>query len=50
MIDYENNRFLKDGEPIQIVAGGIHYFRTLPQQWEDRLITMKAAGLNAIQT
>ncbi|XP_070391144.1 beta-galactosidase-like [Dermacentor albipictus] len=50
VIDYENNRFLKDGEPIQIVAGGIHYFRTLPQQWEDRLITMKAAGLNAIQT
>ncbi|XP_037572139.2 beta-galactosidase-like [Dermacentor silvarum] len=50
VIDYENNRFLKDGQPIQIVAGGIHYFRTLPQQWDDRLTTMKAAGLNAIQT
>ncbi|KAH6935438.1 hypothetical protein HPB50_005816 [Hyalomma asiaticum] len=50
VIDYENDRFLKDGEPIQIVAGGIHYFRTLPQLWENRLTTMKAAGINAIQT
>lgn len=50
VIDYENDRFLKDGEPIQIVAGAIHYFRTLPQLWDNRLTTMKAAGLNAIQT
>ncbi|KAL1434760.1 hypothetical protein MTO96_001658 [Rhipicephalus appendiculatus] len=50
VIDYENNRYLKDGEPIQIVSGSIHSFRSLPQQWDDRLSTMKAAGLNAIQT
>ncbi|KAL1473714.1 hypothetical protein MTO96_021827 [Rhipicephalus appendiculatus] len=50
VIDYENDRFLRDGEPIQIVAGAMHYFRTLPQLWDDRLTTMKAAGLNAIQT
>lgn len=50
VIDYENNRYLKDGEPIQIVSGSIHYFRSLPDQWDDRLATMKAAGLNAIQT
>ncbi|KAH9374053.1 hypothetical protein HPB48_005322 [Haemaphysalis longicornis] len=50
VIDYENNRYLKDGEPIQIVSGSIHYFRSLPDQWDDRLATMRAAGLNAIQT
>ncbi|XP_077559783.1 beta-galactosidase-like [Haemaphysalis longicornis] len=50
VIDYENNRYLKDGEPIQIVSGSIHYFRSLPDQWDDRLATMRVAGLNAIQT
>ncbi|KAH7968099.1 hypothetical protein HPB52_005584 [Rhipicephalus sanguineus] len=50
VIDYENDRFLKDGEPIQVVAGAIHYFRTLPQLWDNRLTTIKTAGLNAIQT
>ncbi|CAN8012598.1 unnamed protein product [Ixodes pacificus] len=28
----------------------MHYFRTLPEQWEDRLTTMKTAGLNTLQT
>ncbi|KAM7291243.1 putative beta-galactosidase precursor, partial [Ixodes scapularis] len=49
-IDYENNCFLKDGEPFQIISGSMHYFRTLPEQWEDRLTTMKTAGLNTLQT
>ncbi|CAN8032697.1 unnamed protein product, partial [Ixodes persulcatus] len=49
-IDYENNCFLKDGEPLQIISGSMHYFRTLPEQWEERLTTMKTAGLNTLQT
>ncbi|XP_040359337.1 beta-galactosidase [Ixodes scapularis] len=49
-IDYENNCFLKDGEPFQIISGSMHYFRTLPEQWEDRLTTMKTVGLNTLQT
>ncbi|KAL1438027.1 hypothetical protein MTO96_048482 [Rhipicephalus appendiculatus] len=27
VVDYENDRFLKDGEPFQYVSGSIHYFR-----------------------
>ncbi|XP_042145877.1 beta-galactosidase [Ixodes scapularis] len=50
VIDYENNRFLKDGEPFQIISGSMHYYRTLPEQWEERLATMKTAGLNTVQT
>ncbi|KAH6936480.1 hypothetical protein HPB50_018001 [Hyalomma asiaticum] len=50
VIDYENNRYLKDGKPVQIVSGSIHSFRSLPEQWDDRLATVRAAGLNAIQT
>ncbi len=30
-----------DEAPFQIHSGAIHYFRTLPQQWEDRLQKMK---------
>ncbi|EIE21207.1 hypothetical protein COCSUDRAFT_57118 [Coccomyxa subellipsoidea C-169] len=46
----EGNRLLKDGEPVQIISGGIHYFRVHPYQWEDRLLRMKAMGLNTVET
>lgn len=49
-IDYENNRFLRDGQPFQYISAGIHYFRVPHEYWEDRLAKIKAAGLNAIQT
>ncbi|KAH9373624.1 hypothetical protein HPB48_014779 [Haemaphysalis longicornis] len=48
--DYEGRRFLMHGKPVQILSGAIHYFRVLPELWEDRLTTMRAAGLNAIET
>ncbi|CAD6200206.1 unnamed protein product, partial [Caenorhabditis auriculariae] len=49
-IDYANNRFLKDGQPFRYIAGSVHYFRTHPAQWNDRLTAVRAAGLNAITT
>ncbi|KMT04895.1 hypothetical protein BVRB_7g170620 [Beta vulgaris subsp. vulgaris] len=42
--------FWKDGEPFRIIGGDLHYFRVLPQYWEDRLLRAKALGLNTIQT
>ncbi|KAL9995599.1 putative beta-galactosidase [Helianthus debilis subsp. tardiflorus] len=42
--------FWKDGQPFRIISGDLHYFRTLPEYWEDRLLRAKALGLNAIQT
>ncbi|PSR96167.1 Beta-galactosidase [Actinidia chinensis var. chinensis] len=42
--------FWKDGEPFQIIGGDLHYFRVLPEYWEDRLLRAKALGLNTIQT
>lgn len=50
VIDFENNRFLKDGQPFRYFAGEMHYFRVPHQYWADRLAKSKAAGLNAIQT
>jgi beta-galactosidase len=37
-----------DGEPFRYVAGAFHYFRALPQTWRDKLRTLKAGGLNAV--
>lgn len=39
-----------DGKEFQYVSGSFHYFRAVPQAWEDRLKTMRAAGLNVIDT
>lgn len=49
-IDYSRDRFLKDGQPFRYISGSIHYFRIPRFYWEDRLLKMKMAGLNAIQT
>ncbi|WKY07604.1 hypothetical protein Q1695_007233 [Nippostrongylus brasiliensis] len=49
-IDHANNQFLKDGQPFRYISGSIHYFRTHPDQWQARLATVRAAGLNAIET
>lgn len=45
-----DDMFWKDGEPFQILGGDIHYFRIHPKYWEDRLLRVKALGLNTIQT
>lgn len=50
LIDYQNNQFLRDNQPFRYISGEIHYSRVPHQYWEDRLMKIKAAGLNAIQT
>ncbi|KAA8541682.1 hypothetical protein F0562_022834 [Nyssa sinensis] len=45
-----DDMFRKDGTPFQIIGGDLHYFRILPEYWEDRLLRAKALGLNTIQT
>ncbi|XP_019228567.1 PREDICTED: beta-galactosidase 17 isoform X2 [Nicotiana attenuata] len=44
-----DDMFWKDGKPFQIIGGDVHYFRVLPEYWEDRLLRAKALGLNTIQ-
>lgn len=45
-----NKQFLLDGEPIQLLSGAIHYFRVVPDYWEDRLLKLKACGFNTVET
>lgn len=45
-----NNQFLKDGQPFRLIAGSFHYFRALSETWQQKLRTLRAAGLNAVTT
>lgn len=47
-IDFENDTFLKDGEPFRYVSGSFHYFRAIPEKWSQILKNMRAGGLNAV--
>lgn len=44
------NQFLLDGAPLTIKSGSMHYHRTHPSLWKDRLTRLAAMGLNTIQT
>lgn len=44
------DKFYLNGKPFQIVSGGIHYFRVLPEYWEDRLQKLKELGCNTVET
>lgn len=39
-----------DGEETLLVSGAMHYFRTLPEQWENRLDKIVDAGFNCVET
>ncbi|KAJ6646250.1 Beta-galactosidase [Pseudolycoriella hygida] len=49
-VDYENDKFLLNGQDFQYVAGSFHYFRTVPEVWPARIKTMRQAGLNVLDT
>ncbi|KFP67424.1 Beta-galactosidase, partial [Cariama cristata] len=49
-IDYDCDCFVKDGRPFRYISGSIHYSRVPRYYWKDRLLKMKMAGLDAIQT
>ncbi len=38
------------GQPFRLLAGAIHYFRVPREYWRDRLLKLKACGLNTVET
>lgn len=50
MLTVQNGQFLLDGKPFQIYSGAMHYFRIPREYWEDRLLKLKAAGFNTVET
>lgn len=49
-IRVENNQFILDGKPFQIISGEMHYARIPRAYWRDRLQKARAMGLNTIST
>ena len=50
ILSIDHNNFLLDGKPFRILSGTLHYFRILPEYWEDRLKKLKACGFNTVET
>lgn len=46
----KGSQFMLEGETLQILSGAIHYFRVVPEYWEDRLLKLKACGFNTVET
>lgn len=46
----EKQQFMLDAKPFRILSGSIHYFRVVPEYWKDRLLKLKAMGLNTVDT
>ncbi|NXG42130.1 GLBL2 protein, partial [Psilopogon haemacephalus] len=44
------SQFLLEGRPFRIFGGSVHYFRVPREYWEDRMLKMKACGLNTLTT
>eukprot|EP00064_Thunnus_orientalis_P003985 superscaffoldBa00000348_g3996 len=44
------SQFTLEGEPFRILGGSIHYFRVPRAYWRDRLMKMKACGINTLTT
>ena len=47
---YNKDTFLLDNKHFQILSGAIHYFRTVPEYWYDRLLKLKQCGFNTVET
>ncbi|MEG1887090.1 MAG: beta-galactosidase, partial [Oscillospiraceae bacterium] len=50
VFEIRENSFYLDGEIFNLLSGAVHYFRTVPEYWEDRLLKLKACGLNTVET
>ncbi|XP_058049979.1 beta-galactosidase-1-like protein 2 isoform X2 [Ahaetulla prasina] len=46
----KHSQFLLEEKPFRILGGSMHYFRIPQEYWRDRLVKMKACGLNTLTT
>lgn len=50
MLEMQGKKFYMDGKPFHIYSGAMHYFRIPHEYWKDRLMKLKAAGFNTVET
>lgn len=49
-LTFKGGKFYLRSKPLQILSGAMHYFRVMPEYWQDRMKKMKACGLNTLET
>ncbi|KAK2828851.1 hypothetical protein Q5P01_019885 [Channa striata] len=49
-LNANSSQLTLEGEPFHILGGSIHYFRVPRAYWRDRLMKMKACGINTLTT
>jgi hypothetical protein len=49
-LTFSKRGFHLNGTRFRILSGAVHYFRTVPAYWRDRLSKLKACGLNTVET
>lgn len=49
-LSISGDQFLLDGQPFRLLSGALHYFRIVPEYWRDRMLKLKACGLNTVET
>ena len=48
--EIKNGNFVRDGKPIKLISGAVHYFRNMPDTWRDIFKKMRAMGCNCVET
>lgn len=48
--EIHGNQFVKDGKPVKLISGAVHYFRNMPDNWADIFKKIKALGCNCAET
>lgn len=46
----EKNQFYRNGKPVKLISGAVHYFRNMPDTWSDIFKKMRAMGCNCVET
>lgn len=50
MLEIRSGNFYLNDEKLTIYSGAMHYFRIPAEYWEDRLLKLKQAGFNTVET
>ncbi|WP_274308213.1 glycoside hydrolase family 35 protein [Solibacillus daqui] len=50
LLSYKGKQLFLNEQPIQLISGAIHYFRSMPEDWVDYLTKLKACGFNTVET
>ncbi len=48
--DIVGSNFRIDGKPVKLISGAVHYFRNMPDTWNDVFAKLKAVGCNCVET